>query len=196
MQTGSPVTSRRVVHRAILAGHPKDLVGQIGELMQKTIWMNFHQPPHVVAKFRIDFVKKYSAMALELKADELKLRYAMPRHVKELMKGKRLVLWGRILSDLQYPDVNLVTDIVKSFPPSGWMPNSQVFPHGVRHPTLTLEAWQSSLEFFNQKVRQQMSVRQDGQLEADTWEETMKELDKGWIWRDDSASWEGKLRDS
>ena len=37
-----------------------------------------------------------------------------------------------------------------------------------------------------------MNVRQDPELEKDTWEETMKELEKGWIWRDDSPSWKGK----
>lgn len=35
-------------------------------------------------------------------------------------------------------------------------------------------------------------MRQDAELEDDTWEETMKELEKGWIWRDNSPSWKGK----
>ena len=189
---GIPSDPATFVHRAVLAGHPRDLVGQIGELLQRTILMNFHQPPHELAKLRINFVKKYSALALELKAEELKLRYAMPKHVKDLMRGKRLALWDKILKDLNYPDVNLVADIIKGFPLSGWMPASNVFPHGVRHPTLTLSALKGSLELFNQKVQRQMSVRQDEQLENDTWEETMKELEKGWIWRDTSQTWDGK----
>ena len=189
---GIPSDPENLVSRAVCAGHPKDLVGQVGELLQNTIWMNFHQPPYLLAKRRIEFVKKYSSVALELKADELKLRYAMPPHVKAIMKGKRLALLDRILKDLNYPDVNLVEDIVQGFPLSGWMPNSQVFPHSVRHPTLTLEALCCSLDGFNQKVKRQMSVRQDAELETATWEETMNELGKGWIWRDESSSWEGK----
>ena len=112
---GIPSSPEEFVQRAIMAGHPKDLVGQIGEIMQKTIWLNFHQPPHVLAKLRIEFVKKYSAMALDLRAEELKLKYAMPKHIKEIMKGKRLALWGKILSDLNYPDTDLVQDMVKGF---------------------------------------------------------------------------------
>ena len=189
---GIPSSPEEFVQRAIMAGHPKDLVGQIGEIMQKTIWLNFHQPPHVLAKLRIEFVKKYSAMALDLRAEELKLKYSMPKHIKEIMKGKRFALWGKILSDLNYPDTDLVQDMVRGFPLSRWMPRSNVFPHEVRHPKITMEALHDSLELFNLKVKQQMSIRQESQLEEDTWEETMKELEKGWIWRDESTSWEGK----
>ena len=189
---GIPSSPEEFVQRATMAEHPKDLVGQIGEIMQKTIWLNFHQPPHVLAKLRIEFVKKYSAMALDLRAEELKLKYSMPKHIKEIMKGKRLALWGKILSDLNYPDTDLVQDMVRGFPLSGWMPRSNVFPHEVRHPKITMEALHDSLELFNLKVKQQMSIRQESQLEEDTWEETMKELEKGWIWRDESTSWEGK----
>ena len=45
---------------------------------------------------------------------------------------------------------------------------------------------------FNSKVKQQVDVRQEEALEEDTWAETLKELDKGWIWKDSSQSWEGK----
>ena len=65
---GIPSDPVTFVHRAVLAGHPSDLVGQIGELLRKTILMNFYQPPHEVAKIGINFVKKYSALAMELKA--------------------------------------------------------------------------------------------------------------------------------
>jgi len=76
---------------------------------------------------------------MELKAEELKLRYRMPDHMKKLMKGKRLALWGGMLTDLNYPDTELFNDMVRGFPLSGWMPTSGVFPHGVRQPTLTVE---------------------------------------------------------
>ena len=47
---GIPSDPGTFVHRAVLAGHPGDLVGQIGELLLKTILMNFYQPPHELAK--------------------------------------------------------------------------------------------------------------------------------------------------
>ena len=37
-----------------------------------------------------------------------------------------------------------------------------------------------------------MSMRQDTALEEETWAETVKELDQGWIWEDPDQSWGGK----
>ena len=54
-------------------GIQKDLMGQVSQLLQDTIFQKFHRPPHLLAKERVDFIKKYSALAMELKAEELKL---------------------------------------------------------------------------------------------------------------------------
>ena len=180
------------VQRVLKAGHPKDLMGQVSQLSQDTISSNFHRPPHLWAKERFDSFKKYSALAMELKAEELKLRYQMPDHTKKLTKGKRLALWGRMLSDVNYPDTELINDMERGFPLSGWMPTSGVLPNGVRQPTVTVEELLGSLESFNSKVKQQMDMRQDATLEKDTWDETVKELDKGWIWLDPCQDWDGK----
>ena len=72
------------------------------------------------------------------------------------------------------------------------MPTSGVLPNGVRQPTVTVEELLGSLESFNSKVKQQVDLRQEEALEEDTWAETLKELDKGRIWKDSSQSWEGK----
>ena len=76
--------------RAVKAGHPRDLMCQISDLLQETVLSNFHRPPHLLTKERIAFVKKYSDIAKQRKAEELKLRYMMSDHSEELMRGKRL----------------------------------------------------------------------------------------------------------
>ena len=72
------------------------------------------------------------------------------------------------------------------------MPTSGVFPHGVRQPTLTLDALLASLASLDSKVKQQMDMRQNTTLERDTWSETIKEFEKGRIWRDPCQDWDGK----
>ena len=180
------------VCKAVEAGHPRDLLAQVSELIQDTVVASFHKPPHLLASERAHFLKKYSSLAVEMKADELKLRYHMPPHIRELMSGKRLALWGKMLEDLNYPDKTLIQDISQGFPLSGWMPASGIFPACVRQPVLTMEALLECLDSFNEKVRSQMSMRQDTALEEETWAETVKELDQGWIWEDPDQSWGGK----
>ena len=180
------------VERAIEAGHPKDLRRHVDQALHEVILDNFHRAPHLLAQKRIDFIKKYTEIAGGCKADELRLRLKMPEHLRKLMAGKRLVLFGKMLTDLGFPDETLIQDIATGFKLSGWMPGSNLFQKNVKSPTLTLEALQQSTESFNSKVRTQMQLRQDQVLETDTWNETEHELEQGWIWEDDSGQWDRK----
>ena len=73
----------------------------------------------MLAKRRVDFIKKYTQLAKETKSDELKLRLQMPAHIRKILAGKRIHLLGMILSDLQFPDEDLIRDISTGFKLSG-----------------------------------------------------------------------------
>eukprot|EP00435_Cladocopium_sp_Y103_P057245 s2074_g19.t1 len=55
-----------------------------------------------------------------------------------------------------------------------------------------MEALLAGLDQFNEKVKQQMTMRQDEALETETWKETVKEIEKGWVFEDTDQSWGGK----
>eukprot|EP00435_Cladocopium_sp_Y103_P018208 s4375_g4.t1 len=74
-KSGIPSTPDEFVQRALQAGHPRDLMDQVCEIFKEAILSNFHRPPHVVVKERVEFLKKYTKLASELKAEELKLRF-------------------------------------------------------------------------------------------------------------------------
>ena len=103
-------------------------MGQVSQLLQDTISRNFHRPPHLLAKEKVDFIKKYSALAMERKTEELKLRFQMSDHIETSMTGKCLALWRRMLNDLNHPDTWLIDDVWHGFPLSGGLPTSGVFP--------------------------------------------------------------------
>eukprot|EP00435_Cladocopium_sp_Y103_P013750 s3633_g3.t1 len=189
---GIPHDHMEFLHQAILAGHPKDLRRHLSEAMQDVIQDNFHRPPHVLAQKRVDFIKKYTNLAGQLKAEELKLRLSMPAHIRKIMFGKRLVPFGQMLTDLDFPDKDLVKDIAKGFKLSGWMPDSQLFPRQVKAPKITVDALRATTASFNEKVHRQLQMRQDPLLEGNTWEETVHELEEGWIWEDTTGDWTGK----
>ena len=110
---GSPFDPMQFVKQATIAGHPKDLRRHIDPSLHEVIMENSHRPPHVLAQKRINFMKKYTELAKQTKADELKLRLAMPEHIRRIMVGKRLVLLDKMLSDLNLPDTGLVSEIAK-----------------------------------------------------------------------------------
>ncbi|CAL1147501.1 unnamed protein product [Cladocopium goreaui] len=189
---GVPHDPMAFLEKAIDAGHPKDLERHVDPTMHEVLMDNFHRPPHLLAGRRIDFIKKYTQLATTSKAEELKLRLKMPPHIRKLMKGKRLHLLGVMLADLGFPDKDLLHGLCNGFKLSGWMPDSNLFPRKVRNPTLTVDALKQSSNSFNEKVMQQMSIRQEGVLEQDTWGETEHEIEQDWIWEDTTSDWTGK----
>ena len=189
---GIPHDPLEFLQKAATVGHPKDLARHVNPTLHEVILDNFHRPPYVLAKRRVDFIKKYTQLAKETKSDELKLRLKMPAHIRKILAGKRIHLLGMILSDLQFPDEDLIRDISTGFKLSGWMPDSKIFPRRVKRPSLTVSALKESTESFNAKVSQQLQLRQDPQLEADTWSETLQEIEHGWIWEDETKTWVGK----
>ena len=161
------------VAKAIEAGHPKDLRRHVDQVLHEMVLDNFHRPPHLLAQKRINFVK-HTEIASGCKADRLN----MLEHLRKLLVGKQLVLLGKMLTDLCFPDEKLVEDISTGFKLSGWMPDSNLFPRKIRGPALTLEAHSNPLNPSTPKT--------------DTWNEIEHELEQGWIWKDDSGQWDHK----
>ena len=90
---------------------------------------NFCEPPHVVVESRAKFLEKWTSRCKELQEAETEMQEGLDKHVREVLKGKRLILLGEILSSLKYPDHNLVEDLKNGFQLTGWIPKSGVFPN-------------------------------------------------------------------
>ena len=82
---------------------------------------------------------KWSARAKELSAAEAKLHADLPGHLQHWLKGKRFLLLKEVLTELRFPDENLVDEICSGFTLHGWMTESDVFPKETKRPEYTLE---------------------------------------------------------
>ena len=86
-----------------------------------------------------------------------------------------------MLEHYEYPDKDLVRDIVKGFPLTGWLPDSQAFPKDYKPPSLTVETLQSLSAGLNERVKSKVMAGAGSDLLDATWEETEKELREGWM---------------
>ena len=91
---GVPNEPDEFVRRAFNAGHPRSLDVHVDEAMKKVIHTNLARPPFELAKQRVEYIKRWTARAKELHAEEEELRQKMPEHVKRVLGRKRLVLFG------------------------------------------------------------------------------------------------------
>ena len=190
---GVPSNPEEFVRRAFEAGHPRGLDVHVDESMKKIVHLNLVEPPYVLARQRVEFLRRWTARAKELNADEEKLRGAMPEHVRKVLGQKRLVLFGEILRDLEYPDEKLIEDISSGFKLSGYMTKSNVFRARTKRPAMSIETLKRLGKSFNSSSAESLRNRQEAELEEATWKETQAELEKGWIFLDDSGSVDGKF---
>ena len=190
---GVPSSPSHFVERAHEAGHPRGLDVHVDEAMLEVVKLNMTEPPFVLAKKRVQFMKRWTERAKQLSADEEQLRAQMPEHVRQVAGRKRLVLMGEMLEDLGYPDDKLVSDIAAGFRLSGYMTKSNVFRAKSKRPPLSMETLKKLGRSFNTKNFASLDKRQETELEEATWKETQTELEKGWIFLDKGGETDNKF---
>ena len=87
-----------------------------------------------------------------------------------------------MIDEYDLPDKSLIDDMKAGFPLSGWLPKSDAFPSQVRRPEFSVETLRHLADGLNKATISKMALRQDPELEEATWQETLAELQHGWIW--------------
>ena len=97
--------------RAVEAGHPRSLAVHLNDGVQSMLRENFSEEPYKVVKERVRFLKTWTARCKDLEQAESDLHNSLEPHLRNVLEGKRLLLFKEILTSLQYPDSELVDTI-------------------------------------------------------------------------------------
>ena len=120
-----------------------------------------------------------------------KLHLKLDPHCSAALQGKRLLLFGEMLKSINRPDTHLISDICSGFHITGWVRDSGCFVRLPKQPTMTLKHLLGMTKGLNEAVLARAAGGQDTDLVAAAWSETMDELDKQWMWKDDSKTFAG-----
>ena len=178
---GIPCKPEEFVRRAIAAGHPRGTDIHLTYDVEDAVRWNFESPAFELAKLRVEFVRKWSGRAKELEESERELHATFPPHLKQVLSGKRLLLFRELVEASRCPDTGLVDDICNGFKLSGWLPDSGNFSRRLKSPEYDLDCLKKISSGLSAAVK---NFRQDAELESACWEETKKELEQGWVWVD------------
>ena len=181
------------VKKAAHVGHPRFLPYAGSEQLDDLLRTNLNHHACRLDDLRLAFFKKWVKRAKELEKDERNLRLDLGEHVRHVLQGKRLLVFKEMLEDLQFPDTNLVSDIISGFRLSGWMRDSQVFMSLPRPPKLTLEALLKSSLGLQKAVLKRVREPEDAELHLAAWEETQAEGERKWIWEDTTGDLHNKI---
>lgn len=142
-----------------------------------------------LAKRRISFLDKWTKRAKELEKDEIAFKAWMPVHLQKLLCKKRLLLWKEMLEEYNYPDAGLIDEVAAGFSLTGWSNSSSVFPRNVKRPQYDVSTLKLLANGLNQSIKAQlMSLDDDAEVNRVTWEQTLQEVELGYIWHDEDAT--------
>eukprot|EP00435_Cladocopium_sp_Y103_P069221 s1948_g32.t3 len=184
VSVGIPREPHDFLRQAINAGHPRSIAIHLSTMVQQVLRENFGKDDYSLTKERAKFLWKWSNRAKELAAEEAELHMNMAPHLRHLLQGKRLLLLKEVLHELDYPDKELVNEIISGFTLHGWMTESNVFPKETKRPEYSLEMIRSMAKGLNQMIFAQVKSTEDNELSRATWTNTLEEIDKQWVWRD------------
>ena len=79
-------------------------------------------------------------------------------HLRDVLAGKRLLLFKEILEELNFPDKTLVDEICACFTLSGWQSRSHVFP-SLKRPAQSLESACKVAKGLNRNICKQVPIQ-------------------------------------
>ena len=121
-----------------------------------------------------------------LRLDELRCRgdtgtERSPGHVKQVLKGKNLVLFSELCSAAGSPDAGLAENMSKGFDLMGQLSTGGAFPNRMQHATLTPDQVRDMSNISRQAIWRATRRASNPDLVQDVYQITLDERDKGWL---------------
>ena len=188
-QFGVPRTPEDFCERAVKCGHPRGMAIHLPEMVKKVLVDSLEMPPAELALWRCKQLTKWTFRASQLQGAELEHKRSMPEHMRVLLQQKRLLLFKEMLEEVGYPDTELIPDISRGFRLMGWQKKSGVFPNCVKRPQHSVETLKQLSRGLHRSIVGQLGGDDDDDPTVlQTWDKTLEEVSKGYIWRDQHST--------
>lgn len=95
---------------------------------------------------------------------------------KNILKGKRTVLFGELLKMMDYPDMKIAEEMEKGFPLCGWLPTSGIFPSRIRPPEISEVFLRQMARSFAARTVAATKGSGDHKMDDKLWALTLEEV--------------------
>ena len=169
------------VEEAIALNHPFDTLFQPLEEQKRALHFILSSSPQDLVKHRLDAIRHLIDRRKQLAADEAALHESLPTHLKQILKGKQLLLFKEILALHKYPDVQIIDDIIRGADIVGKTPSCPIYQKCLVPATLSTEELKSRAPMARKIIIQNVESQPPTEMDGELWSATMEERDKGWL---------------
>ena len=137
--------------------------------------------PAELARKRADFFKFWSVRAKELIPEENNMRAKMDPVVSKAVKHKRLALFAEMLDFYNYPDKQVVSELVDGADLVGDVATTDMLPLKFTPALVTVGALKHQSQLRRARIESDQRGSGDVEIDAEVWRQTLEERDKGWL---------------
>lgn len=178
MRFGIYHTKEQFVELALQVEHPFDKFEAVDDDSRKNLFDLLTNGPVRTSGDRLKKLLEVDYFAKQLPADEEKLHKSFPSHVREVLRGRNILLWERLLQTYEYPDMDVVRFMKEGVDLVGEHATSPIYPEQRVGATTSVELLKTSATWRNRSFAATPVHAQD---RAKLWEVTMSEVDKGFL---------------
>ena len=113
--------------------------------------------------------------------EEKKLKENLSAHRARILSTKRLVIFKRLLEEVEHPDLGIVDDIANGFDLVGPIPNSGVYRKRVRAASITVEDLRNSAKRVRRAIIHSSTGSGDDGVNLGVYQSTLEETERGWL---------------
>ena len=167
------------MQKAIEAGHPKTFDTILPSALEHSIAFNAESSPAEVASLRAAWFAKWTNKATELSAEENEVKKSLPDYARNIVLPKRILLWREILKDLEYPDMDVVDEMLGGVKLTDQTPCTNVFPAAFKPAKHTVSDLEANAMSAQRRILE--SIKSQGHLDKPLEEKVDEEVGLGWL---------------
>eukprot|EP00972_Heterocapsa_arctica_P088448 13041880-Heterocapsa_arctica.AAC.1 len=175
VEVGLAWTPLEFVAQALRAPHPFTQQ-HCEDGILRSVFQTLTRSPEATQAARDQALERWRRRARELERKEAQLKESVHPDVAGSVAGKRLLLFGEMLSEIGFPDPgNLIHKMATGFPLVGEIEPSGVFPKCVRPATSTIQDLWKTARANQELASRSLGPSADSELDFEVTKSTAKE---------------------
>ena len=174
-------TKQQFLELSYRVEHPFDAYGQVDDLTRDNVFFALANGPVKLSKWRLQSLIDCERLANTLEKEEKELHQTLAPHLAEVLEGKKLILFEKLLRRFDYADMEVVRFMKQGVDLVGEHVASPIFPAQLVKATTTPELLLKSAEWRNETMAATPIHSDEPEMAAKLWEVTNSEVERGFL---------------
>ena len=163
------------------ARHPHRLIDGVPGDLRTCIEYRANETDADVGRERTATMRKWMLKLVDCMDEEKEMKKSFSAHRANILASKRLVVFRRLLEEVDHPDIGIVDDIENGFDLVGPIPKSGIYRKRVRAASLTVGDLRSSAKRVRRAIVHSTVGSGDDAIDLGVYQSTLEEMNRGWL---------------